>query len=96
MGTHQVKITNDYYIEKIPHNFVLVEVYIGTDRDGNPQERERRTFHANLKQALERILHNESGEAIQAGFDIQDVLAQMEAMTARIELAISEHFPVDA
>lgn len=83
-------VINDVYrIEKVPYNFVLIETYVGTNRDGEEQEYERETFHPNLTQALQRILKNESGECIRAGLTLEEAITQLNLMTDRIANAVS-------
>lgn len=66
-----IKVNDNYRIESDRYNFILIEIYEGQDKDGNPKTQEREQYFPTIEQCLRRVRQNE----IKACFDIDEVLA---------------------
>lgn len=57
-----MKLNDRFSVERDTWCWNLNEIVIGKDKDGNPKETIRTTYHATLSQALEAVLERRLGD----------------------------------
>lgn len=77
-----MKIGPDYEITTDPYNWIVTEWVAGTDKDGNPKRQAKRSYHASLHQACERVLGRIAGSA--AAGTAEEVIAALTRAQAAI------------
>ena len=58
-----MKINDRFTAKRDQYCWHLIETYIGKNKDGDSVEKERVTYHANLKQVLDAVIDRGCGEA---------------------------------
>jgi transcriptional antiterminator len=52
-----IKVANNLSFKRDHHGYILIENYIGVDKDKQPKQQTKETFHPNLDAIAGKILH---------------------------------------
>jgi len=57
-----IRLNDRWSLDRDAHNWLLRETYMGADKDGNPKEKVRTTYHRDLSAVARWILNHDSKE----------------------------------
>ena len=80
-----LKVNDRFTITKDKHNKILIETYMGVDKDKQPKEQTRESYHMTILQACEVII-DRSAE----GKTVEDVVDSINAAKRDILNALKE------
>jgi hypothetical protein len=80
-----LKVNDRFTIDKDKYNIIIIETYMGKDKNKKPKQKTRETYHATLLQACGVII-DRSGE----GKTVEDVVDAINAAKRDILNALKE------
>ena len=65
MDKKSTKVSDNYSIRKDRYQWVLVEHYLAEDKDGNPKEATRDSYHSTLEQVAKYLMNNKEQHSLE-------------------------------
>jgi hypothetical protein len=81
-----INIGEKYKLQRDAHCWILHEARLGRDRHGNPKTNWRTTYHADLRQAANKII----ASACEGCDTAQEMLTATDNAARRVESALTE------
>ena len=69
MDKKSTKISENYSIRKDRYQWILIEHYMAKDKDGNPKELTRDSYHSDLKQVAAYLVKNKEQHSLDGYID---------------------------
>ena len=81
----EIKITERFTVRRDSYQWILSHYYEGKDKDGNPAEKSKQTYHATIKQCCAKILElkAEKCETVEQIIDLYE--NAVEKLTDKVE-----------
>ena len=81
-----IRLSDRFEIDSDKFNWILHDVYIGQDREGNPTRKSRVSYHATLEQVSKTIVERSAKECRR----LQEVVELMKKAAGSVEQYLSE------
>ena len=75
-----MKINDKFEAVRDRDGWTLLESYTGTGKDGNPKVLQRKTYHANLRQVIDKVIDLDAASQP----DLDAVMARVESLRNEI------------